>query len=82
MKEDEFGLDKLPPDVRSWLSLVTQARRTSEGEIVPSFLKIIKQIDSELNSIFKNRHNLVTPWCNLLRDNIARGVRFRPPPVI
>ena len=55
MKENEFKLDELKAEVRTWLSLIAQARRTPEGEIVPSFIEIIKQIDTVLKNTLKSK---------------------------
>ena len=53
MKIHKFALDELIPQVRTWMNLIDRARRTDEGEIVPSFLEIISQIVSELDTVLK-----------------------------
>ncbi|NVM53790.1 MAG: hypothetical protein HWN66_08825 [Candidatus Helarchaeota archaeon] len=53
----KFPLDKLNPEVQTWFRLIDQARRTPEGELVPSFLEIINQIATELDEFFKQKSN-------------------------
>ena len=54
MKIHKFALDELIPQVRTWMNLIDRARRTDEGEIVPSFLEIISTIISELKMVLEN----------------------------
>jgi hypothetical protein len=43
-------LDQVNPEVQKWMHLIDQARRTPEGELVSSFLEIINQIASKIDS--------------------------------
>ena len=53
MKDQKFALDELNPEIPTWFYLIDQARRNPEGELVPSFLEIIQQIQTGLEVYFK-----------------------------
>lgn len=58
MENDRFLPDKLDKPVYNWFDLIDQARRASEGALVPTFLEIANQIASELHELLKNELKL------------------------
>ncbi len=55
----EIQLDKFCIDLHSWMALIDQARKNTEGKIVPSFIEIISQINADLDPLLSAPLNLM-----------------------